>query len=216
MAERDSNQKRCCTCKEFLPRERFGPSKQRKDGLRPRCRECHRKANAESRAVHLEASRAASLRWQKNNPQKAKAKKKRWMEANPGRQNVLAGKWRRNNKDKLAEARARKSLCPNYRIMRSMSQRIRGFLSGKGGRQTQSLVGYTGQELRQHLERQFLDGMSWDNYGDWHIDHILPLSSFRAESVGDAHVRRAWALSNLRPMWARENIQKGDKILFLV
>jgi hypothetical protein len=58
--------------------------------------------------------------------------------------------------------------------------------------------------------------MSWENYGDWHIDHIVPLSSFTFTGVDDPEIRIAWALSNLRPIWAKENIKKRDKRLFLI
>lgn len=214
MAERDSNQKRCCTCKEFLPRERFGPSKQRKDGLRPNCRVCHNKGTAASRARNLEASREASRRWQANNPDKAKAKRERWKQANPGRETFLAARWRANNPDRLADTTAARRAKPEVRMMRSIAQRIRNFVHKKDGASTHKLVGYTGGELRQHLERQFLPGMTWENYGEWHIDHILPLASFHSSS--DDAIRRAWSLSNLRPIWAKDNFQKRDKVLFLI
>jgi 5-methylcytosine-specific restriction endonuclease McrA len=78
------------------------------------------------------------------------------------------------------------------------------------------LLGYSLPELREHLERQFVRGMSWEKIGDWHIDHILPLSSFTATSADDPEVRRAWALTNLRPLWAKENMQKSDSRAFLI
>lgn len=215
MADLNSTLKRCCTCKQYLSRDCFGPAK-KKDGLRPRCRECHRKGNAESRARNLEASRKASLRWQKNNPEKAKAKRERWKAANPGVETINARKWRERNPERLAETSARRRGRPEIRVMKSISQRIRALLVGKEGKSTRTLVGYTGDELKAHLERQFLRGMSWDNYGDWHVDHILPLSSFPIKSIHDPEIKRAWALTNLRPIWAKDNRQKKDKILFLI
>ena len=75
-----------------------------------------------------------------------------------------------------------------------------------------SLCGYTIDDLRQHLERQFVRGMSWENMGSgWHIDHIVPLSSFSFSSVTCPEFRAAWALSNLRPLWATENMSKGAR-----
>ncbi len=80
----------------------------------------------------------------------------------------------------------------------------------------EDFAGYTTKELRDHLERQFTKGMSWQKFrdGEIHIDHIVPLSSF------DLHVpdelRRAWAITNLRPLWARDNLEKSAKCLFLV
>ena len=81
----------------------------------------------------------------------------------------------------------------------------------KGGRPWEALVGYTVHQLRTHLERQFRDGMSWGNRSLWHIDHIIPLSSFRFSSVDDPEFKAAWAMTNLRPLWAADNIRKHGK-----
>lgn len=79
-----------------------------------------------------------------------------------------------------------------------------------------SAVGYTKRELADHIEKQFLDGMSWQNSSDWHIDHILPVRSFAFGSFEDAEFKACWALSNLRPLWAKDNLEKQDKVLFLI
>src|SRR3546814_15684157 len=67
---------------------------------------------------------------------------------------------------------------------------------GKNGRSWETLVGYTVADLMAHLERQFLPGMSWDNRGEWHIDHIRPLCSFEFTSPDDPHFSEAWALTD--------------------
>ena len=86
----------------------------------------------------------------------------------------------------------------------------------KKNRSWVSLVGYSLSELMTHLERQFLPGMTWDNFGDWHIDHIVPKSAFHFESADDDDFKACWGLGNLRPLWARDNITKSDKRLFLI
>lgn len=78
------------------------------------------------------------------------------------------------------------------------------------------LLGYSKGELMRHLEKQFLKDMGWHNMGQWHIDHIIPLSSFNYSSVSDPEFKRAWALTNLRPLWAAENRAKSDKRLSLL
>ena len=105
-----------------------------------------------------------------------------------------------------------------YKFKRSFGSAISHSLAGrgKGGRTWAKLVGYSVEELRAHLERQFLKGMSWDNYGEWHIDHILPLASFEFDGPDNDEFRRAWALTNLRPLWSRDNIRKGAKRLLLI
>lgn len=84
----------------------------------------------------------------------------------------------------------------------------------------QKVVGYKASELKAHLERQFERGMSWDSYGDWHIDHIRPVSSFRLllddGAVDWSAVRECWSLANLRPLWAEKNVRKGAQGIYLI
>jgi hypothetical protein len=74
---------------------------------------------------------------------------------------------------------------------------------------SESILGYSAITLKRHLEEQFLPGMSWDNYGQfgWHVDHKRPVSSFAPGSS----VREVNALSNLQPLWWRDNLAKGAK-----
>lgn len=73
-------------------------------------------------------------------------------------------------------------------------------------------LGCTVSELRQHLESKFQIGMSWDNYGvyGWHIDHVIPLSSF--DLTDQEQFKKACHYTNLQPLWAIDNIKKGNKI----
>ena len=73
------------------------------------------------------------------------------------------------------------------------------------------LVGYSLEELRTHIERQFLPRMGWHNMHKWHVDHILPVSSFKFQSADDPEFKAAWALTNLRPVWAAENLRKNAR-----
>jgi hypothetical protein len=76
------------------------------------------------------------------------------------------------------------------------------------GGQIWAVVGYSAQDLRSHLERQFTRGMSWERLqaGDIHIDHIVPKSTFDLDTLED--VRACFALTNLRPLWASDNLRK--------
>jgi hypothetical protein len=101
---------------------------------------------------------------------------------------------------------------PIHRLNHRMGQRVRSSLrDGKGGRPWESLVGFTIEDLRRHLERQFQPGMGWNNVGEWHVDHIVPLASFQFEDPNDPDFRAAWALTNLRPLWATANLRKGAR-----
>lgn len=98
---------------------------------------------------------------------------------------------------------------PMFRLGRNMSGSICQSLKARGQskrkRHWEDIVGFTLQQLKDHLEPQFRPGMTWDNYGPvWHIDHIKPLT--KCESFEEA-----WKLSNLQPLFARENIVKSNK-----
>jgi len=86
----------------------------------------------------------------------------------------------------------------------------------KAGRSWTRLVGYTAEELREHIERQFLKGMSWEEADKFHIDHIVPLATFNFDSAEHPEFRAAWALTNLRPLWATANISKGARRTHLI
>lgn len=99
----------------------------------------------------------------------------------------------------------------NSRMSNAIGQAIR-----KGGRSWRSLVGYTCGDLMDHLEKQFTKGMGWHNYGEWHIDHIVPKASFTYETAEDPDFKECWSLSNLRPLWAKDNLSKSSKQVFLL
>jgi 5-methylcytosine-specific restriction endonuclease McrA len=89
---------------------------------------------------------------------------------------------------------------------------IRYSLRGsKAGRHWETLVGYTFLALMCHLESLFQPGMTWENYGEWQVDHIRPIASFTFTSADDPEFRQCWALSNLQPLWATDNHHKGAR-----
>jgi predicted nucleic acid-binding Zn ribbon protein len=99
------------------------------------------------------------------------------------------------------------------KLRKRISARIKGLL--KGERHTvnyrNGVITYSEVKLKSHLSKQFKDGMSWDNYGTvWHIDHKIPVSAFNLRCEED--IKRCWALKNLQPMFADENVMKSDKL----
>ncbi|GAH87691.1 unnamed protein product, partial [marine sediment metagenome] len=67
-------------------------------------------------------------------------------------------------------------------------------------------------QLVRHLKKQFQPGMTWENYGEWHMDHKVPVSAFNFSSSDHIDFKRCWALKNLQPMWATENHIKKNKL----
>jgi uncharacterized protein (DUF2249 family) len=88
---------------------------------------------------------------------------------------------------------------------------------GKNGRHWETLVDYNLDELKVHLERNFTEGMTWDNYGlgpeRWNIDHIVARSRFEYKTAEDPEFYLCWTLHNLRPCWSLENTIKSNKIV---
>jgi hypothetical protein len=70
------------------------------------------------------------------------------------------------------------------------------------------LLGCSFDYAKKHLELQFSDGMSWSNYGEWHIDHIIPLASAKTK----IEIEKLFHYTNLQPLWAKDNLKKGCKI----
>ena len=123
--------------------------------------------------------------------------------------------WRARNKDKSAAHWQNRMADPSQKVAKRISSAMRKCLgSAKAGRKWESIVGYGVAELRAHLERQFAPGMSWANSSDWHIDHIVAKSTF--DHSVDSDIRACWALSNLRPLFAVENMRKHCKATHLL
>lgn len=109
-----------------------------------------------------------------------------------------------------ARLREKRKSDPSFVVHVRMASAVHQALRGKkAGRKWESLVGYTLADLMRHLERQFVRGMTWENMGEWHIDHIRPKVGF--DQTHPDQLRECWALSNLRPLWAPANQAKAAK-----
>lgn len=98
---------------------------------------------------------------------------------------------------------------PERRLQNSTRARIWNSLKGRSDGRLFSRLGYTLQDLVAHLESKFTDGMTWDNYGEWHVDHIKPCAAF--DLTLDGQFEECWSLENLQPLWASDNVKKGAK-----
>lgn len=100
---------------------------------------------------------------------------------------------------------------PHYVLARRLRNRLYYALqkkSWKKGTKFSEYIGCTLEELKLHLEKQFLPNMSWENQGDWHIDHIIPLDSAMTEE----ELYKLCHYTNLQPLWGPDNIKKGTKV----
>ncbi len=106
--------------------------------------------------------------------------------------------------------RAKRRLCPSRTIRHNVGARIAQCLKGlKADKGLFSRLKYSLADLMAHLETRFQPGMTWANYGQWHVDHIKPCALFDFTDPQQFH--ECWALSNLQPLWALDNLVKGAK-----
>jgi hypothetical protein len=139
--------------------------------------------------------------WRRNNIEKVKKQKLSWVQKN--RINI-------NKKE-----RHKRKINPAYKIKKNLRRRVNQVIKKQNkSKSTMDLIGCSIYELLKHIENQFTTGMTWDNYGKWHIDHIKPCASFDLTKKKQQEI--CFHYTNLQPLWEVDNIRKGDKILDIV
>lgn len=116
----------------------------------------------------------------------------------------------KNSHDRRRKARLRAE-DPSYRMANNIRNAVWRSLNGAKKSKTFDVLGYTVEQLMRRLESTFSPGMTWGNYGEWHVDHIRPLVSFNIQQEGDAEFRRCWSLDNLQALWGPDNSRKGGR-----
>ena len=153
--------------------------------------------------------------------ERLKKNHKKWYRDNKEKWNEYIKEYREKNSEKIREIkrnyeRTRKANDPLYKLINNFRTAIYQVLKEsnvqKNGHYFEILK-YTPDELIVYLENQFTEGMTWDNYGQWHVDHISPISLHNINEIGDDEFMKCWSLSNLQPLWADENIRKSNKVL---
>jgi hypothetical protein len=143
-----------------------------------------------------------------------------WQKDNRDHLNEYHQKWRENNIDSHREYKRkyekyRKDTDPIYKLINNFRTAIYQVLKEnqvqKNGHYF-DILKYSPENLIEHLENKFKDNMTWDNYGEWHVDHIKPISSFQITEIGDKEFMSCWSLNNLQPLWGEENIRKSNKL----
>jgi hypothetical protein len=145
---------------------------------------------------------------------------KNWYSKNKEHVKEYHKTWRENNKDKWRKSKreyekTRKSKDPVYKLVGNFRTAIYTVLKENNVKKFGhyfDILGYSQENLINHLENQFDDKMSWENYGKWHVDHKLPITFFNFTSIEDEEFKKCWSLDNLQPMWGSENISKSNRI----
>lgn len=208
------NEKLCHTCGVTKPFSEFYKNSYSCDGLCSVCKLCRKIKDHEKYKINKTQIRSKNKEYYHANKEQEKKRNRItnsvWRKANTDK----IRRWREANKDKInARIIERAKLDPKFRLNRRFRSHIsRSLGKSKNGRHWGNLVGYTIDDLKHHLEKQFKTGMTWENYGEWHIDHIVPVSAFNFSSPDHHDFKRCWALSNLQPLWAKDNIRKRAKL----
>ncbi len=129
----------------------------------------------------------------------------------PTDEETAAFKAAKDAKSAKRSARAKKHYYakPSNRIVAATRSRMWAALKGRSDGKLFSRLGYSAEELVAHLESRFQEGMGWHNYGKWHVDHEKPCAAF--DLTDPVQFAECWALANLQPLWARDNMLKSAK-----
>lgn len=214
----------CSKCKQPKPLIEFNKRIKSKDGYRGQCKKCEKewcKDNPEKvkqskvkwRENNIEKdkelkkkwyyinsniSKENNKNWRKDNPNRAKETDKNWKKLNSEKVKRYKKKYRDNNPEKIkkygVEYNKKIPHIIAWRLILTNSLKRLG--KTKEGH-TIDLLGYSALDLNNHMITLFTEGMSWDNHGEWHIDHIKPVSKFDKETPMDI----VNALTNLQPLW---------------
>jgi hypothetical protein len=160
----------------------------------------YREANKEKKSVYDQSYREA-------NQEKVAANHKAYYEAN--KEKIQA--YQRDNRERIRERERGYYQKPAVKVRNSLASRLYKTLkrvNTKKMNNTLDMCGCTLGEVMNHLESQFAEGMSWDNYGEWHIDHIRPCASF--DMTKEEEQLECFHYTNLQPLWGVDNMSKGS------
>lgn len=189
----------CRKCQQEKETSEFYRKTKNEDVVRGVCKICINKQNTLYSQKNKEKINKIKKKYVINNKEKVKLSKKKWFEKNPNYKNEWVVKNYKN--DYL------------FRLVTIVRARTRLFFKSKNlkkNSKTFEIIGCSPEYLKEHIEKQFTEGMSWDLIGKYiHIDHIIPLSSAKTEE----EIYKLSHYTNLQPLWAEENLKKSNKIL---
>ena len=226
--------KQCTKCKEEKQFSQFYKNCTAKDGFRPHCKSCVSAQQKKYKENNTEKVRASKRKYRENNRESIRAKQRKFNEKNResmrasrrkyaenNRESIRASqrKYADNNREKILASqrkwkKKKRATCPMFRMVHCLRERLRAVLRGNcKSASTMALLGCTFKQVKKHLEKQFVEGMSWDNRGTaWHIDHMVPCASF--DLSDKEQQKRCCHFTNLQPLFASENISKKDKNIY--
>jgi len=204
----DYNMKKCKKCLNIKSFELFNKRSDTKDGFAHECRECSKKRGKIYYITNKTKLKNYQKEFYKNNSNSIIERSKSYRLENRDIIRDYDKKRQKSRKEYLNEySKKRREVDVLFRLSSNLRGRISKFLKNKS-KPTKKIIGIELDELKYYLESLFSEGMSWDNYGTWHIDHIIPLSSAKNEE----ELIKLCHYTNLQPLYARDNIIKSNKI----
>lgn len=193
--------KKCIKCNLDKKICEFFNSKRSKDGFSTVCKLCNNIRGKNYVKNNSEKEKIRGKKWTKNNPEKVREKEKRYLKKNQEKRLRWRKEYERKRKKNIAYR-----LKSNYSSLLSTVFKYKGV---KKPKKTLLLLGCDIDFFFKYIENKFIDGMTFENYGKWHLDHIIPISS-----AGDdlEKLIKLCHYTNLQPLWAIDNIRKGNKI----
>tara|TARA_R110000822_G_scaffold12679_2_gene45632 strand:+ start:71 stop:727 length:657 start_codon:yes stop_codon:yes gene_type:complete len=181
------------------------------------CSECQKERRRKHYLNNREHELNSHKLWRKENPERSKEICRNWREKNLDKSREIARIWKKENPERKNFSqrkyrKKRRNRDPMFKVLNNLRTRIYTVLTAKHivkETTTKKLTGCTLEYLKNHLERKFEDGMSWDNYGQWHIDHIRPCSGFNL--LDPIEQRVCFHYTNLQPLWAGDNLKKSNR-----
>jgi len=209
-----SDKKKCSKCKVVKSFDEFHKDKLRKDGRQSVCKGCRKQYQKNYQPQYYEDNKERIIEWNKqyrqDNKEKIKEEKKQYRQDNKAKLNEYQKNKRKNNI----------VFALRCNVSSQVSMALKRNSSSKQGESLMKYLPYTIDQLKEHLENQFEDWMTWENHGvyhptekRWHIDHIIPQNKLIYDSMDHPNFQNCWALENLQPLLALDNLSKGDKIL---
>ena len=210
----EQGKKKCSKCKIIKTLDCFFKSKKEYYGYLHSCKECDSIRSQNYRKT--EQYRLTNKIYRQRPEVISKAKLRNASTETKEKKRMRSIEYSSTEEYKIKKRKANKKYYEQNKFRTRVSAAVRKSLNTCGrkrGRSWEKLVGYTLQQLKEHIEKQFKNGMSWNTYGvkGWHIDHIRPVSSFNITSTDCEDFKKCWALENLQPLWWCDNLSKNDK-----
>ena len=162
------------------------------------CKVCSVKYTSQREKSIFCSNLCRNIQWRKDNKERDYLTKEKWKRNNP----------ERHHKNQYEYKKSKLNTDLEYKLKQRIRSRL-GRIKFNNSVRTLDWLGCSMSHLKIHLESKFQLGMSWDNYGKWHIDHIKPLSKFNLSD--EQQLKTACHYTNLQPLWAKDNLVKSNK-----